>query len=43
MLKAVVFSFRTKEDGRGTIASKSSVIPWYHRVLAGYEPETDAA
>ncbi len=36
--------WNTQERGNqhGTIASKISVIRWHHRVLVGYEPETDA-
>jgi hypothetical protein len=27
----------------GTIASKISAIMWHHRILTGYDPETNAA
>ncbi len=37
-----VFLFLERGNQHGTIASKISAIRWHHRVLVGYEPETDA-
>lgn len=36
--------WNTKDCGNqhGTIASKISAIRWHHRILTGYDPETDA-
>jgi len=39
-----LYGWNTRERGNqhGTIASKISAIRWHHRVMVGYEPETDA-